>query len=83
MTQLFATSGGKDFSKVSSYYDEIRQQVLDGKRSWNCRDEDDADDFLTKVVGAVAGDEGELRARRSYRIGVELTWAQFCCPSRY
>jgi hypothetical protein len=34
----------------SDYYDEIRQQVLDGKKSWSCSSEADADDFFTKVV---------------------------------
>ena len=52
------------------YYNEIRQQVLDGKRSWNCRDEDDADDFLTKIVVPLR----QMKANGVFDRLAELEW---------
>jgi hypothetical protein len=37
---------------MSEYTDALRQQILDGKRSWDYRDYDnDPDRFLTEVAG--------------------------------
>ena len=54
----------------SPYYDEIRQQVLDGKRSWNCGSEDDADDFFTKIVVPLR----EMKANGAFDDLAELKW---------
>jgi hypothetical protein len=54
----------------SSCYDEIRQQVLDGKRSWNCGTEDDADDFFTKIVVPLR----QMKANGVFDGLAELDW---------
>jgi hypothetical protein len=56
--------------EMSDYYDEIRQQVLDGKRSWSCRNVDDADDFLTKVVVPLR----KMKANGVFDSLAELEW---------
>jgi hypothetical protein len=55
---------------ASSYYDEIRQQVLDDKRSWHCRNEDEADDFLAKVVVPLR----QMKANGVFDNLAELQW---------